>query len=121
MRIVRRGVEMKLVLPGRAATTNVDATLIRAIASGRMWFDELVRGDVSSQQAIAAREGLDVANVKRQIGLAFLAPDIVAAILEGRQPAHLIAARLTRLYDLPLDWAEQRRALGFDTAALQQL
>jgi len=60
-------------------------------------------------------------SVKRQIGLAFLAPEIVAAILKGRQPAHLTAARLTRLYDLPLDWAEQRRALGFDTAALRQL
>jgi len=121
MRIARRGVEMKLVLPGSAATTNVDATLVRAIASGRLWFDELVRGDVPSQQAIAVREGLDVANVKRQIGLAFLAPDVVTAILEGRQPAHLTAARLTRLYDLPLDWAEQRRALGFGAAALQQL
>jgi len=112
---------MMLVLPGRASTTNVDATLVRAVASGRVWFDELARGDVPSQQAIAAHEGLDEGNVKRQIGLAFLAPDIVAAILEGRQPAHLTAARLTRLYDLPLDWAEQRRALGFDTAALRQL
>jgi len=67
------------------------------------------------------RENLDAGNLTRLISLAFLAPDIVTSILEGRQPAHLTAARLTRLYDLPLDWAEQRRALGFDTTALQQL
>jgi hypothetical protein len=39
--------------------------------------------------------------------LAFLAPDIVEAILKGRQPIELTAARLMRIRDLPLSWAEQ--------------
>ena len=43
----------------------------------------------------------------------FLAPDIIQAIIEGRQPAELTAARLKRMYDLPISWAEQRRLLGF--------
>ena len=48
------------------------------------------------------------------IPLAFLAPDIVEAILEGRQPVELTAARLIRVCDLPALWAEQRQSLGFD-------
>ncbi len=45
--------------------------------------------------------------------LAFLAPDIVQAILEGRQPVDLTAARLMRLSNLPASWEDQRRLLGF--------
>ena len=44
--------------------------------------------------------------------LAFLAPDIVEAILHGRQPVELATARLKRIR-LPLSWAEQRLVLGF--------
>ena len=47
------------------------------------------------------------------IPLAFLAPDIVEAIIEGRQPVELTAARLKRMRHLPASWAEQRRFLGF--------
>jgi hypothetical protein len=46
--------------------------------------------------------------------LAFLSPKITTAILDGRQPVHLTAARLSRLTDLPLDWSEQRKMLGLD-------
>ena len=45
------------------------------------------------------------------IACAFLAPDIVETILEGRQPAGLTLAKLT--YRLPGDWTDQRRRLGF--------
>ena len=51
--------------------------------------------------------------VTRMLRLSFLAPDIVAAILKGKQPAELTASRLARWKNLPLDWAEQRKALGF--------
>jgi hypothetical protein len=46
--------------------------------------------------------------------LAFLAPDIVEAILDGRQPLELTAERLIRNSRLPISWPEQRRALGFN-------
>ena len=45
--------------------------------------------------------------------LAWLAPDISTAILEGRQPAELTAKPLRDLKDLPLDWSKQREMLGF--------
>jgi hypothetical protein len=43
----------------------------------------------------------------------FLAPDIVSAILEGRQPPTLQTRRLLRIAALPACWSEQRRMLGF--------
>jgi hypothetical protein len=43
--------------------------------------------------------------------LAFLAPDIIEAILQGRQPADLTLARLTNRLDLPLDWVAQRELI----------
>jgi hypothetical protein len=52
------------------------------------------------------------ADVSRALPLAFLAPDIVQAILDGRQPVVLTAARLRRIR-LPHSWVEQRRVLGF--------
>jgi site-specific DNA recombinase len=46
--------------------------------------------------------------------LSYLAPDIVRAPLEGRQPIELTPTRLLRLSkDLPHDWTEQRHVLGF--------
>ena len=48
--------------------------------------------------------------------LAFLAPDIVEAIVQGRQPVALTARYLKRLKPLPASWAEQRRLLGFESA-----
>jgi hypothetical protein len=49
--------------------------------------------------------------IRRLVNLAFLSPQLVEAILQGRQPAELTATRLTEL-DLPLDWTEQRRLLA---------
>ncbi len=51
--------------------------------------------------------------MSRRLPLAFLAPDIVEAILEGHQPIELTAAQMMRIRDLPLSWAEQRQRLGF--------
>ena len=65
---------------------------------------------------ITKREQLRPGTVSRILPLAWLAPDIAAAILEGRQPADLTAKMLRDLPDLPLEWSEQRRVLGFPAA-----
>jgi hypothetical protein len=46
--------------------------------------------------------------------ISFLAPDVITAIVEGRQPPSLTGRRLLRATDLPLDWAGQRCVLGFN-------
>ena len=60
---------------------------------------------------LAKRDGISRRYIRRLVGLAFLSPDLVEAILQGRQPVELTATRLTEL-DLPLDWAEQHRLLA---------
>jgi len=92
--------------PIRAETR---ATLVRAIALGRRWLDELATGAMAAPQAIARREGCSQRQVERTISLAFLAPDLVRAAVEGRLPR---GVGVSRLIDPPLKWQRQWRMLG---------
>jgi hypothetical protein len=110
----RRGAETKLVLPGLAQqkySSRCDPALIKAIARGHTWFEELATGRVRSLQELAKRDGISRRYIRRLVGLAFLSPPLVEAILQGRQSVELTATRLTEL-DLPLDWTEQHKLLA---------
>jgi DNA invertase Pin-like site-specific DNA recombinase len=111
----RRGVEQRLVLDGASAQkTEPDPALINAVTSAHRWFRELATGEVRSIKDLADHHGVDKGDVSRILQLAFLAPDIVDAILEGRHPVELTAYRLKRLRNLPPRWEDQRRLLGFN-------
>ncbi|HEY2535726.1 MAG TPA: recombinase family protein, partial [Solirubrobacteraceae bacterium] len=110
----RRGVETKLVLPGLAQqnhSSRCDPALIKAIARGRAWFEELATGRARSLQELAKRDGITRRYIRRLVGLAFLSPQLVEAILQGRQPVEPTTTRLTEL-DLPLHWTEQHQLLA---------
>jgi DNA invertase Pin-like site-specific DNA recombinase len=110
----RRGAETKLVLPGLAQqkhSSRCDPALIKAIARGRAWFEELATGRARSLQDLAKRDGIARRYIRRLVGLAFLSPQLVEAILQGQQSVELTATRLTEL-DLPLDWTEQHKLLA---------
>ena len=110
----RRGAETKLVLPGLAHqnhSSRCDPALIKAIDRRRAWFEELATGRVRSLQELAKRDGISRRYIRRLVGLAFLSPLLVEAILQGRQSVELTARRLTEL-DLPLDWTEQHKLLA---------
>jgi hypothetical protein len=110
----RRGTEIKLVLPELAQqkhNSRCDPALIKAIARGRAWFEELATGRARSLQVLAKREGISRRYIRRLVGLAFLSPELVEAILQGRQPVELTTTRLTE-FDLPLDWTEQHKLLA---------
>jgi site-specific DNA recombinase len=110
-----RGVEMRLVLDGKGNTAHKpDPALIKAVVRAHKWFDDLVTGRAQSLAAIARAESVSDRYVAHLLRLAFLAPDIVVAILAGTQPTELTAETLTKRTDLPLDWAEQKALLGFD-------
>ena len=64
--------------------TKLDPILLKTVATGWRWFEEIKAGN--SMQAIAEREGISQRRVAHLVDLAFLAPDIVTAIIEGRQP-----------------------------------
>jgi site-specific DNA recombinase len=114
LRIGRRGVETKLILNSdNDVSHRCDDALIHLVSRSRHWFDEIIRGEIDSVLAIAEREGIDPSDVGRDLQLAFLAPEIVDAILTGDQPVELTANRLRLFGTLPLDWNRQRELLGF--------
>jgi len=83
--------------------------ILSAVAMGRRWLDELVSGKVEGIEGIAAREGVSERSARMGLSLAFLAPDIVQAAVEGTLPRGLGVSRLT---DMPASWSDQRQALG---------
>jgi hypothetical protein len=87
--------------------------LVRAIARAHSWFEHLQTGEVKSIREIAAQENLSTCYVMRYLRLAFLAPDIVETIIDGRQPPGLSIRKLTNNKNFPSDWVEQRRLLNF--------
>src|SRR6266850_4765307 len=89
----RRGAETKLVLPGLAQqkhSLRCDPALIKAIARGHAWFEELATGRARSLQVLAKREGITRRYIRGLVTLAFLSPQLIEAILQGRQPVALI-------------------------------
>jgi len=70
-----------------------------------------MRSRARSLRELAERDGITRRYVRRLVDLAFLSPELVEAILQGRQPVELTATRLTGL-DLPLDWTDQRSLLA---------
>src|SRR5271169_6012525 len=84
--------------------------LLSAIAKGRRWLDEMISGKVEGIEAIAAREGVSDRSARMGLSLAFLAPDIVQAAVEGTLPRGF---GVSRLMDMPPSWSEQRSTIGF--------
>jgi len=109
----RRGVETRIVIPGREKTLAPDAKLIALITQSHRWFAELRDGRAQSVRDLARRHGVDQGDVSRVLPLAFLAPDIVEAIIAGQQPVELTVTALRRGPELPASWGAQRRMLGF--------
>src|SRR5450631_2205008 len=85
--------------------------LVSAIARGRRWLDEIVAGSVTDVQQIASRQKCSVRQVKLTISLAFLAPDLVRAAVEGRLPRGI---GVERLRAAPAEWSQQFEALGLN-------
>jgi site-specific DNA recombinase len=83
--------------------------LLSAIAKGRRWLDEMISGKVEGIEAIAARKGVGERSARMGLSLVFLAPDIVEAAVDGTLPRGF---GVSRLMDMPPNWAEQRQALG---------
>ena len=87
------------------------ARLVSAIARGRRWLDDVVSGRVTTVVELCAREKCSVRQVNMTISLAFLAPNLVKAAVEGRLPRGI---GIERLRDLPTEWSQQFEALGLN-------
>ncbi len=113
--IRRRGVEQRFVLNARETdcTRQTDPGLVRALVRAHDWWTRLRDGEADGPGRIAAMDGVQSSYVSRLLPLAFLAPDIKRSILDGTVPVDLTSDRLTKHLDLPIDWKEQWRLLGF--------
>jgi DNA invertase Pin-like site-specific DNA recombinase len=109
----RRGVETRIVTGVRAPTP--DPVLIRVLAEARLWAAALQAG--TSLTELATRTGHSKAYLRARLPLAFLAPVLQAAILDGRHSPDLSVARLIR-EGVPYDWADQQRQFGDRGASL---
>ena len=87
------------------------ALLVASIAQGRRWLSELLTDPDADAKSIAAREGCSKRKVNMTISLAFLAPNLVKAAIDGRLPHGMGVARLC---DLPAEWSLQRMMLGLN-------
>ena len=104
----KRGVETRIVM--ETGSARPDKVLIAAITKAHAWWAALRSG--TSMRDIAEKEGVSQRRIAVLITLAFLAPDITEAILQGRQSITLTTDALVR-NPLPLSWDEQREALAF--------
>ncbi len=93
----------------RPIRSETRATLVASIARGRRWLDELTTDATATAESIAKREGCSPRKVNMTISLAFLAPDLVKAAIDGRLPRGMGVARLA---DLPAEWSKQHQMLG---------
>ena len=101
-------IEPQNARPIRAETR---ATLVAAIARGRRWLKELVDDASVTVESVAKREKCSIRQVNMTISLAFLAPNLVKAAIEGRLAR---GVGVTRLREAPAEWSRQHAMLGLD-------
>jgi hypothetical protein len=115
MRLQRRGGLKLIITPERTVAPTPkprrDATLVRALVRAHQWRRQIESGRAKSITDLAEQEGVTDAYVCRLLPLTCLAPDIVEAILDGRQPKGLRLAEM--LGNGPFAWNAQRERLGF--------
>ena len=98
----------------RPMPANARAILIEALRHAHRWLDELLSDPRLALESIASREGKSERSIRMILSLAFLAPEIVKAAVEGRLPRGF---GLKRLVDLPMAWPDQWRTLGLRAPA----
>jgi hypothetical protein len=119
IRLQRRGGRKLIMTPEGVAMPTPkprrDDTVIKARVRAHRWRRRIESGRAKSITDLAEQEGVTVAYVCRLLPLTCLAPDIVEAILDGRQPKGLRLAEM--LGNGPLDWEEQRVSWRFGSVA----
>ena len=116
---IKRRHSSKLIVPPAGttfvrATSSFDLPLIRTIGKAFYWQKMIDTGEVANATELARRFRLEPGWVSEVLRMTRLAPDIIRAVLDGRQPRHLnLHALRGRQAEVPLDWDSQRRDFGF--------
>jgi site-specific DNA recombinase len=101
----RHSNQLRLVVNGVDRETEQRASLIKALARARHWYDRIVAGEVHSLRQLAAETGLTVRYVSKILRCASLSPALTETILKGQQPPELTVERLSQI---PMVWDQQR-------------
>jgi site-specific DNA recombinase len=113
VQLQRAGMEMRLVIDGVEIGAALDDALVRLLTRAHSLARRLATNTSVTLEEAGAAEDMGAPYAARLMRLNFLAPDIVVAILNGRQPAALTATKLIADARLLLRWTEQRKGLGF--------
>lgn len=110
----RRGGRRLIVSPetgsAKSARSRIDGTIVKALARAHRWKKLIEGGRFGSLLELAEAEQINQSYLCRVLRLTLLAPPVVEAILDGRQPADLQLAAL--LAPLPMEWDAQRKLLA---------
>ena len=113
-RLQRVGREMRMLVENTDDQTTADPGLLRIVARAHEIQERLMQNTDLTVHVIASQERVSANYVYRLLRLPTLAPDIITAIVNGKNPPQLTAKKLMRLTpQIPVDWAEQRKLLGF--------
>jgi DNA invertase Pin-like site-specific DNA recombinase len=113
-RLQRVGREMKMLVENTDDQTEADPALLRIVARAHDIQERLMQKSGLTLHAIASQEHVTPGYVSRLLRLSSLAPDIITAIVNGKNPPQLTAKKLMRLaLEIPVDWTAQRKLLGF--------
>jgi hypothetical protein len=113
-RLQRVGRELKMLVDNTDDQTKADPALLRIVARAHDIQERLMQKSGLTLHAIASQEHVTPGYVSRLLRLSSLAPDILTAIVNGKNPPQLTAKKLMRLaLEIPVDWTAQRKLLGF--------
>lgn len=113
-RLQRVGREMRMLVENADDQTLADPGLLRIIARAHDIHERLIQSTDVPLHAAASQERVTPGYISRLLRLPLLAPDIVTAIVNGKNPPQLTAKKLMRLaLQIPINWTEQRTLLGF--------
>jgi hypothetical protein len=105
--IRKRGGRKLVITPDGVAAepstrARIDSTLLKTLARGFRWRKLLETGDYATIEEIANAENINPSYVSRVLRMTLLAPEIVEAILAGKQPEGLTMAKAMEPF--PVDW-----------------
>lgn len=110
-RVVMRGGRKEMHLPeGATHSRRTDNTLVKALARAFRWKRMLESGEFATIAELAEREGIAPSYMTRVLRLTLLAPDLVEAILDGKQGPEVTLARVLKPF--PAEWTDQANSIG---------
>jgi len=112
-KLIRRGEHLRMIIESAERKSKPDASLSKLLQRAHGWRNRAEDEEGAPMAKLAEENGVTPSYFSRVVRLAYLAPDIIEAIIDGEQPVNLTASKLAKLRDLPIEWPAQRSILGF--------